>query len=191
MPSSRLIRKRIPTSLRTLAAYMARLFLPEAAVDALGIICERLDKAVQQERAEAFLKAIVDDEVRNLDKEKVSKKQFDAALEAMQLAVRYDAEEANERKRERYIKIIGNALQSEKMIDDLASFIQDVERLGERDFIALKVLNRVMNTPRSGADKLRDIHPNDFINRRQELAVEMAKALGGNYEVPNQDIYQL
>jgi hypothetical protein len=163
-----------------LAAYMAKLFLPEAAVDALGTVCERLDKTVQQERAEATLKAIVD-ELRSLDKEKVSKEQFDAALEAMQLAVRYDAEEFNERKRERYIKIIGTALRSEKLIDDLASFIQDVERLGERDIIALRVLNRVMNAPRD-TDKLRDFHPNDFIQRRQELAVEMAKALGGKYE---------
>jgi hypothetical protein len=63
------------------------------------------------------------------------------------------------------------------------SFIQDVEQLGERDFVALKVLNKVMNPPRTASTK--DIHPNEFIHRRQELAVEMAKALGGAFEGPS------
>jgi hypothetical protein len=29
---------------------------------------------------------------------------------------------------------------------------------------------------------LRDFHPNDFINRKQELVVEIAKVLGGDYQ---------
>jgi hypothetical protein len=118
--------------------------------------------------------------LRNLDAKKVGKDELDAVKEAMQLAIRHDIEEFNDKKRDRYVKIIGNALRSETQIEDLASFIQDVERLGERDFMALKVLNKVINQPRIEGTG-RDIHPNEFMQRRQELAVQMAAAFGDSY----------
>jgi hypothetical protein len=31
-------------------------------------------------------------------------------------------------------------------------------------------------------DRTKDIHPNEFIQRRQELSVEMSKAVGGAFE---------
>jgi hypothetical protein len=163
-----------------LIAFIGKLALPESVADALGTVFERLIPNVREERAAALFELIVA-ELKDLKKEMATKAKLSDWREAMQLAIRYDVEEFNDKKRERYVKIIGNALRSEKHIDDLASFIQDVERLGERDFIALKVLNKVMNQPRD-TDKLRDFHPNDFIHRRQELAVEMAKALGGPFE---------
>ncbi|MGA8765698.1 MAG: hypothetical protein WB559_01665, partial [Candidatus Acidiferrales bacterium] len=94
----------------------------------------------------------------------------------------HDTAEFNDTKRERYVKIIGNALRNEKQIDDLASYIQDVEQLGERDFTALRILNKVMNKPGDWSEErsnlVSNVHPNTFIQRRQELAVQMAQAFG-------------
>jgi hypothetical protein len=163
-----------------LTVFAAKCILPEFVMDAFGTVFERLDRSVQWERAKATTKILMD-EMKVLKEKKASREELDDFKEAVQLAIRHDVEEFNDKKRERYVKIIGNALRDEKQIDDLASYIQDVERLGERDFVALKVLNKVMNAPRD-RDKLRDFHPNDFIHRRQELAVEMAKALGGAFE---------
>lgn len=144
-------------------------------------MCDRLDRNAQEERAQAIFKAIID-ELKDLKDKKINKEELDTVKEAMQLAVRYDVQEFNDKKRDRYVKIIGSALRSDKQIDDLASFIQDVEQLGERDFIALKVLNRVMNQPRLEG---RDIHPNEFTNRRQELGLQMAEAFGDEHVAPN------
>ena len=163
-----------------LAEIMARYLLPEAVTEALGVVFDRLQPNAQLQRATETIKLIVAD-LKDLKEKKASKEELDDVKEAMQLTIRFDAAEFNDRKRERYIKIIGNALRGEKQIDNLASYIQDVERLGERDFVALKVLNKVMNQARD-TDKLRDFHPNDFTRRRQELAVQMAQALGGEYQ---------
>jgi hypothetical protein len=161
-----------------LAVFAAKCLLPEYVMDAFGTVFERLDRNAQLERAKATTKLLMAD-LKDLKAKTATKEELNDLKEAMQLALRHDVEQFNDKKRERYVKIIGNALRDERKIDDLASYIQDVERLGERDFVALKVLNKVMNQPK---DPNKDIHPNDFIQRRQELAVEMAKALGGNYE---------
>jgi hypothetical protein len=169
----------LPADLALLAAKFA---LPGIVVDVLNTVFERLDRNVQEERAKATTKLLMA-ELKDLKDKAVSKEELNDVKEAIQLSIRHDVEEFNDRKRERYVKIIGNALRDEKRIDDLASYIQDVERLGERDFVALKILNRVMNPSRG--DSTKDIHPNEFIHRRQELAVEMAKALGGAFEGPS------
>jgi hypothetical protein len=169
----------LPTDLALLAAKFA---LPGIVMDALGKVFERLDRDVQEERAKATIKLMMA-ELKDLKEKTASKEELNDLREAIQLSIRHDVEEFNDRKRERYIKIIGNALREEKQIDDLASYIQDVERLGDRDFVALKILNKVMNPARGGNTK--DIHPNEFIQRRQELAMEMAKALGGAFEGPS------
>jgi hypothetical protein len=166
-----------------LAVFAAKFVLPDFVMDAFGTVFERLDRSVQLERAKATTKLLMAD-LKELKAKTASKEELNDLKEAMQLAIRHDVEEFNDKKRERYVKIIGNALRDERQIDDLASYIQDVERLGERDFIALKVLNKVMNQPRD-TDKLRNFHPNDFIHRRQELAVEMAKALSGEFQGPS------
>lgn len=164
-----------------LAFFAAKCVLPGFVMDALGKVFERLDKNLQAERAKATTKLIMD-ELKDLTENKVSTVELDDFKEALQLAIRHDVEEFNDKKRDRYVKIVGNALRDEKQIHDLASYIQDVERLGERDFVTLKVLNAVMNKP---ANPTRDIHPTHFIERRQELAVQLARALGGEFEGPS------
>ena len=169
----------LPTELARLAAKLA---LPAIVTEVFSTVCERLRPNAQQERAEATMSLMVA-ELKDLKEKTASKEEMNEVKEAIQLSIRHDVEEFNDRKRERYIKIIGNAWRSTEQVDDLASYIQDVERLGERDFVALKILNKVMNPARS--DSTRDIHPNEFIHRRKELATEMAKALGGAFEGPS------
>jgi hypothetical protein len=165
----------LPTDLALLAAKFA---LPGIISDVLSAVCERLDRNAQGERAKATIELLMA-EVKDVKEKKTSKEELNDLKESIQLSIRHDVAEFNDRKRERYIKIIGNALRDEKHIDDLASYIQDVERLGERDLAALKVLNTVMNGRRIGT---KNIHPNEFIHRRQELSVEMSKVVGGAFE---------
>lgn len=164
-----------------LAMYAAKCLLPAFLTDAFGKVFERLDQNLRAERAKATTRLLMA-ELKNLKENKASRAELDDLKEAVQLAIWHDLEEFNDNKRERYIKIIGNALRDEKQIYDLASFIQDVEQLGERDFVVLKVLNMVMN---KRTDPTRDIHPNEFIQRRQELAVQLAIALGGEPQGPS------
>jgi len=165
-----------------LAALAAKCVLPGIVTGALGEVCKRLSPKAQEKRAVETLKLLVT-EVKDLKAKSASKKELDGLKEAIQLAVRHDVAEFNDKKRERYIKIIGNALRDEKQIDDLASYIQDVERLGERDFSALRVLNKVMNKLGDWSVNLdSSIHPGLFVQRRQELAVQMAQALGVKVE---------
>jgi hypothetical protein len=170
----------LPAELATLAL---KCMVPAIVTDALETVCERFDKNVQMVRATETMKLLVTD-VKELNTKAASKKDLADLKEAIQLVVRHDVAEFNDTKRERYVKIIGNALRSEKQIDDLASYIQDVEQLGERDFMALRVLNKVMNKPGDWSEKRSNlnsvVHPNVFTNRRQELAVQMAQAFGMN-----------
>jgi hypothetical protein len=109
--------------------------------------------------------------------------------EAIQLAIRRDAEEFNDKKRQRYVKLIGNALRTETQIQDVATFILTLEQLNERDVAVLKVLNKVMNKegdwksqPHSILGNLVKLHPSTLISRAQELAVQIAMALGQKIE---------
>ena len=108
---------------------------------------------------------------------------------AIQLAIWYDRHERDDRKRERYVKLIGNALRSEKQVEDVATFIQTIEQLNERDMIVLKVLNKIMNKegdwkpqPNPGVGNIMKVHANTFIQRAQELTVQIAIALGQKTE---------
>jgi hypothetical protein len=60
---------------------------------------------------------------------------------AIQLAIWYERHEKDAEKRERYLRLICNALRSETRIQDVATFVQTVEQLNERDVTVLKVLN--------------------------------------------------
>jgi hypothetical protein len=114
-----------------------------------------------------------------------SKQELDGLKEAVQLAVSHGVNEFNDKKRDRYVKIIGNALHDEKHVDDLASYIRDVEQFGESDFAALRVLNKVVNKPGDWNVNLEsNVHPGLFIQRRQELAVQTDQALGVRVEKP-------
>jgi hypothetical protein len=83
------------------------------------------------------------------------------------------------------VKLIGNALRSEEQIQDVASFIQTIEQLNERDITVLKVLNTIMNKEGDWKSQVNSVtgnvmknHPNTFIQRAQELTVQIAMALG-------------
>lgn len=150
----------------------------------VDLIKSGLSTQGRQERAAQFLDILRDHE--NL-LEAIGNGQTELKLkvedlaEAVQVGLSRDAEAFNDAKRDRYVKIIGNAVRSADQIDDLAAFIRDVEMLGENDIKVLKVLNTVMNkatdwTPAGRA--VIALHPNTFIQRSEEMAVQIAQALG-------------
>jgi hypothetical protein len=140
----------------------------------------------RQERAEAFVSQLVEDMVKVQDAMEKMRTDIGEVQAATRLALEYDTEEFDDKKRNRYIWAITGSITSETRVNDLVSFIQDIEKLGERDLIGLKVLNRIMNKdgdwqeqaapPQTNPPKL---HPNTFRFRAQELSLQMAQALTG------------
>ena len=101
---------------------------------------------------------------------------------AIQLSFLYDRYERDDAKRARYVKLIGSAVRGEEQIQDVASFIQTIEQLNERDLTVLRVLNRVMNKvgdwkPAPTTEGTATVHPNNFIQRASELSEQIAVAL--------------
>jgi hypothetical protein len=175
-------------SLFPLAMTAAELALPYTGLllKFVELIRGHFSTKEREERAAQFLGILRDHEklleVLGKNFEKVKVDVADLA-EAVQIAAWRDAEAFNDAKRDRYATILGNAVRSEEKIQDLASFIRDVEQLSERDVTVLKVLNKAMNkdgdwTKQSGPVSLWKVHPNTFIQRRQEMAVQIADALG-------------
>jgi hypothetical protein len=71
----------------------------------------------------------------------------------------------------------------------VATFIQTIEQLNERDVTVLKVLNKVMNKegdwkpqPNPGIGNVMKLHPSHLISRAQELALQIAMTLGQKVE---------
>ena len=111
----------------------------------------------------------------------------DDVQRAIQLAFLYDRFERDDTKRERYVRLIGNAVRSNQQVKDVASFIQTIEQLNERDVTVLKVINKVMNkagdwkqTP--GMPQVWKLHPSKLIQRAQELSVQIALVLNQKVE---------
>jgi hypothetical protein len=154
----------------------------------VGLISKHFSGKEKQERAQALMDALrIDYKFLEADFNKLNVKVEDLA-EALQQAVYQDIQSFNDSKRERYLKILGNAVRSEVEIQDLASFIRDVEQLGDGDVAVLKVLNKTMNqagdwSNQAGPVSLWKVHPNTFIQRRQEMAIQIAQALGMGTEV--------
>jgi hypothetical protein len=156
----------------------------------LNQVRERFTKPATMERIAVMLD-LLENAVKRLDSTNVTRLDLEDLKESLQLSIRYDAEDFNDLKRERYVKIIGNALLSDQEVADLASFIRDIEQMGERDYTALKVLNKVMNPPALWttspntplAPPVRALHTNIFIHLRQALAVQLAQAFGINTDV--------
>lgn len=137
------------------------------------------------ERAHAFIDQLVLDLQAVQGAIATMRTEMDEVQAAMRLSVEYDVDQFNDRKRERYISAITESISSETRVTDLVSFIQDIEKLGERDIIGLKVLNSVMNREgdwrdNPGPPQLNPprLHPNTFNVRTEELVVTMARALG-------------
>lgn len=150
-----------------------------------------MSSKARQERAEAFVGQLVEDMQKVQDAMEKMRTDINEVQAATRLSLEYDTEEFDDKKRARYLLAITGSVTSETKINDLVSFIQDIEKLGERDIVGLKVLNRIMNKqgdwqeqappPQANPPKL---HPNTFIHRAQELSVNMAQALTGRTEQP-------
>jgi hypothetical protein len=137
------------------------------------------------ERARAFIDQLVADMQTIQGSVATMRTEMDEVQGAMRISVEYDVDQFNDKKRERYISAITESISSETKVTDLVSFIQDIEKLGERDIIGLKVLNSVMNRKGDWQDppgppeiNVPRLHPNTFNTRTQELVVTMARALG-------------
>jgi hypothetical protein len=164
--------------------FTGKLAFPKAALplEIFRKVAERFTRAAVEERLQAMWNMLVL-ETEHLESTKAS---ADDVQEAIQLAMRRDAEQFNDNKRERYVKLIGNALRSEEQIQDVASFIQTIEQLNERDVVVLKVLNKIMNKdgdwkPQhnpAGGNPIMKLHPSTLIGRAQEFTVQVALALG-------------
>jgi hypothetical protein len=175
----------LPTKIANFVGSMgAKLAFPDCglALEILLKVAEALfDKDSTKERITKMWE-MVKSEFEHVEITKVDHGDLQRAI---QLAFAYDARERNDQKRERYVKLIGNALRSEEQIQDVASFIQTIEQLNERDVTVLKVLNNIMNKNgdwkpqvNSGVGTVMKNHPNTFIQRAQELTVQIAMALG-------------
>jgi hypothetical protein len=105
---------------------------------------------------------------------------------AMRLSIQYDVDEFNDAKRARYISAITVSISSQTKVHDLATYVQDIEKLGERDIIGLEVLNRIMNresdwkdAPSPAVFNPPRLHPTTFTHRAAELSAAMTEALTG------------
>ncbi len=170
-----------------LTIFTGKLAFPKAALplEIFRKVADRFTRASIEERLQAMWNMLVM-ETEHLESTKASPEDVQ---EAIQLAMRRDAEEFNDKKREHYVKLIGNALRSKEQIQDVASFIQTIEQLNERDVIVLKVINKIMNKegdwkpqPNPGVGDVMKVHPNTFTQRAQELSVQIALALGQKTE---------
>jgi hypothetical protein len=175
----------LPTQLAKFAGEIgSKLALPDGglALEILLKVSDALfDKASATERVEAMWE-LIKGEFRHVETTKAS---HDDVQKAIQLAIWYDRHERDDQKRERYVKLIGNAVRSEEQIQDVASFVQTIEQLNERDVTVLKVLNKIMNKVgdwkpqmNSGVGNIMKLHPRTLIDRAQELSVQIAIALG-------------
>jgi hypothetical protein len=173
-----------------LAVFGGKLAFPKAAMplELFQKIYNRLTGISIDERMRETWKFFVG-EFDRIEDIKADKEDLEDLKEAIQIAMRRDAEEFNDKKRERYVKLIGNAVRSEEQIKDIVSFVQTIEQLNERDLTVLKAINQVMNKEgdwkpqqNPGVGAVMKVHPNTFIQRAQELSVQIALALGQKTE---------
>jgi len=117
----------------------SKLALPKAAMplELFQNIYNRLTGISIGERMTETWKFLVN-EFDRIEDIKVDKEELEDLKEAIQIVMRRDAEEFNDKKRERYVKLIGNAVRSEEHFKDLVSFIQTTEQLNERDLTVLE-----------------------------------------------------
>jgi hypothetical protein len=183
----------------SLVVFGTKLVFPKVAflLDVFNRVYDRFQKPTVEERIKAMFELLVQETEHlesRIDDTNASKVSADDLQEAIQLVIRHDAEEFNDKKRERYVKLVGNAVRSQVRIQDLATFVQTIEQLGERD-VAVKVLNKIMNkegdwtNTQSAPPTIWKIHPNIFIQRRQELAAQIAKQLGQRTDLPLGQIF--
>jgi hypothetical protein len=162
------------------------LALPDGGL-ALEILLKVIDNLFNKESGQERVRAMFElfkAEFQHVEKTKAD---HEDVQKAAQLAVWYDRHERDDAKRARYLKLIGSALKNEQQIQDVASFIRTIEQLNERDLTVLRVINKVMNKdgdwqqqPTPGGRGTRKVHPNTFIQRAQEMSIQVALALDQN-----------
>ena len=165
-----------------LSLFVGKVAFPKAAIplEIFGKVVGRFTRPSVGER----LKETYNMMVKEIEHVEATKVGVDDMAEAIQSILRRDAEEFNDKKRERYVKLVGNAFRSKEQINDIASFVETVEQLNERDLTVLRVVNRIMNKegdwkaqhdPVVGT--ISKLHPTVLISRSQELSVAVALAL--------------
>jgi hypothetical protein len=175
-------------------AAVPHLAIPIAAVTAWS----RLIQGDAWRKGTEETQAILVERLRALEPEyeRLEKEQKQLRVEmtdmqsAIQIGIVNDGTTFDDRKRERFVSAIANATVSPSKVRDLVSFIQDIDQLNESDIAALKVLNRIMNRQGdwdSVTEHQAGLHPNTFLQRRHELAVQMAVALGKTNEKTDGD----
>jgi hypothetical protein len=166
-----------------MTAFTGKLAFPKAALplEIFKKVADRLTKVSVEERLHAMWNFLVM-ETEHLESTKVS---VEDAAQAAQMVMRRDAEEFNDAKRERYLKVFGNALRSKDQINSIVSYIESIQQMTERDFVVLQVVNKIMNKQgdwKSQHDpvlgQFGKLHPTVLISRAQELSVQIAIALG-------------
>lgn len=166
-----------------MTVFTGKLAFPKAALplEIFRKVADRFMKVSVEERLQAMWNFLVM-ETEHLESTKAS---VEDAAQAAQLAMRRDAEEFNDAKRERYVKVFGNALRSKDQLDSIVSYIESIQQMTERDFIVLQVVNKIMNkqgdwktTGDSVLGPISKLHPSTLIGRAQELSVQIAIALG-------------
>ncbi|MBS1851837.1 MAG: hypothetical protein JST79_13060 [Acidobacteria bacterium] len=180
--------KEEPSLPGNLARYMGeqglKLAFPENGF-ARGILLKVLDVLFNKESVSERNRVMWEMIRGEFDQVEATKANHDDVQKAIQFAFWYDRHERNDAKRERYVRLIGNALRSDEQVQDVASFIQTVEQLNERDITVLKVVNRIMNKagdwqaqPNPGIGNVMKLHPAVLAGRAQELTVQIAIAIG-------------
>jgi hypothetical protein len=159
--------------------------LPEP-ISAFFSVLDSMSREAREQRGIAFIRQLVEDMQKVQGDLAKMKTDIEEIKSAMRLSIQYDVDEFNDARRTRYISAITQSISSETKIIDLPTFIQDIEKLGERDIIGLKVLNQVMNRPTDWRDtpspavfNPQRLHPTTFTHRAADLAREMAHALRG------------
>lgn len=167
-----------------IAVSTAKLAFPGAALP-LTILQTAMEHLLSPIPVRERLQAMCDMFFMEFEHLKSTKADVEDVREAIQFALHRDREEFNDKKRERFVKLIGNALRSDTQIQDVTALVQTIEQLGERDLAVLKVINKIMNKPgdwrpqkNPGTGDVMKVHPNVFTERAQELAVQIAIALG-------------
>lgn len=166
-------------------AAVPHLAIPIAAVTAWSRLIQGDTWRKRTEETQAILVErlrALEPEYERLEKEqKQLRVEMTDLQSSIQIGIVNDGTTFDDRKRERFVSVVANATVSPSKVQDLVSFIQDIDQLNESDIAALKVLNSVMNKQGDWdlvTEHQAGLHPNTFLQRRQELAVQMAFALG-------------
>jgi hypothetical protein len=164
-----------------IAIFLGKLALPQAAIPLE--IFEKVQKRFTQGAREDRFRALWELLRMELDRMDTIKANVDDLAAAMQFMLWRDTEQFDDRKRDRYVKVFGNAARSDTQIDNVMSLVQTIEQLNEHDVIVLKVLNTIMNkdgdwrSPNNSFDPWK-LHSGVFIQRASELTTQVAQGLG-------------